>query len=150
MKRLGFALCTFFVLLAMPSMFAAKRRGQTTPPVTGQVFVTNHTGKHVVVKWQTSLSRSMKSRLHSQDVGPASRKQHASSGVEWFKDDTENQKNDNIYNIFVQVFSKDEKTLMSEQTFKKTVSRNKLFGKIPKDNLYITVESNYSTQIAIK
>jgi|GEM_PF-3108192 len=150
MKRLGFLLCALLTLVATPALYGAKRGTHPTQPTSGEVFITNHTGKHIVVKWQTSLSDNMQSRMHSSDVGPKAKKSMASSGVEWFKDDTQGMKNDQVYTILVEVYSEGEKALMSEKTFKKTISRKKLFGQVPEDNLYISVYSNYASGISIK
>lgn len=150
MKRIVFALCALFAVATMPTLHAARQKMATTQPLSGEVFITNHSGSHVVVKWQTSLSSSMQSRIHSFDVQPRAKNVMATSGVEWFKDDMKGQKNDAVYTINVQVYSANEKTLMSEKTFKKTVGKSKMFSKIPQDNLYITVEPSYGIGIAVK
>lgn len=116
---------------------------------SGNVYITSAVNKPLVVKWRTGLSDTVWSIYHSAKIPPGARRFHAPSRVDWFKTETKSALNSHIYEITVQVYDKLGTTLLSERTFHKTVSRDKLFGKTPMDNMKINIGPSYGISIYI-
>ena len=142
MKRFIFA---FLALLSVGFLSANPAFDERS----GNVFITSAVNKPLVVKWRTGLSDTVWSIYHSAKIPPSARRFQAASRVDWFKTDTKSALNSHIYEITVQVFDKLGTTLLSERTFMKTVSRSKLFGSKPMDNMRINIGPTYGISIYI-
>ena len=117
--------------------------------VSGETFITNQVNKQLNVKWKTALSSRIESGVNTAEVPPNAKKFKAAGGVEWFREDVKGSMNDLIYTIDVRVYN-DKDDLVSEKKFEKTLAMDQLFGKEPKDNLYITIGSDYNISIVVQ
>lgn len=117
--------------------------------VSGKTYITNKVNKQLNVKWKTALSSRIESGVNTAEVPANAKKFETTQGVEWFREDVKGSMNDLVYTIDVRVFNEKD-DLISEKKFEKTLSMKQLFGKEPKDNLYITIEDDYNISATVQ
>ncbi len=118
-------------------------------PINASVYITNNAPQQLKVEWQLALSSNIQTDVMSQLVDTKAQLMKASEGIDWFVEHAQQAPNAFVYTLTVCTYDVGG-TKFSEEQVLITRSFANLTADKAKNDLLITVNSNYTIDYALR